>query len=551
MLGVGGSNPFVRTNTNSQLRLGFCIVRIEFLRTLAGFAGQEAQGSTKPNRQRSAILVEMRDELPESGIDKKHGLMKAIDRLRVKLKDPRYRYELLICGLFSSLTQVVVFYYHRLAEGQRLSLHLAGLTVRPGMAGWLLLLCLMAIIQSLLYRQLKTPSGNTLLCISTINLAVSTFLVLSMRPTGSQDIYWHATIVKGWVAYGRNPYLNTPSQLAFIDWSRQVIGWRWLSMTYGPLWIFLISPFVFAATSLTSLLVWLRLTFGLLMILAITRIQPHAALARDNSRNKYRLALFLASPVLLQYCIIDLHGDCLIMLAIYVAYLAHTRQRYKLSIATLTAAGFIKYVPWLLLVIPITAWCQKIWIDDHRRIHARLAQPLLFSATLLVLGLGLYLPFGLNHRIFEALFNEGSQRLSNTSIALPSYLLIYSLGIRVLTLRIIGVLVSAIGLSYATWRGKSELAFAFGFWPLLLVATPWLAPWYFIWTLPIIYLLVKPFWSTVISVLIVVGLLPLPFLLSSLILIALIVIWLVFRTIRQAFGLQRLHLGAIHHWFPE
>ncbi len=314
------------------------------------------------------------------------------------------------------------------------------------------------------------------------------FLLLSiiLGPLTSQDLYWNLLLGAGFSDFGFNPYYTTPEMITGHPWLAFIPEWQKLSMTHGPLWVLLVSAVTFVTTTLTSAVIVTKTILSFFMLIgffAFDRILKE--LSFPESKKLFFLIVLLWNPLLYLSGIIDGHNDALLFAAHTVALLLVLRKKYSLSIGVLLLAGFVKYVSFLLLPIPIILAFRHDWKQG-----VRLA---LVSMILLLTGILLfYAPFGgFAIDMLTGITDEFDNRGAILVTGFPGAILASAFSLSGATLRMIGIgMMVALG-GFFAWQKKPIAAFSWPIVLLFLVGTPWMMTWYLLWILPALVLVLS------------------------------------------------------------
>ena len=267
--------------------------------------------------------------------------------------------------------------------------------------------------------------------------------------------------------HGGNPYVDTPSEFA-TDPAYEYAGaaWRETTSVYGPAFTLLSEPVALVSGSSAAAAAWIFKTLAALGVLACVLLA--ARLARDRP---YAAALVGWNPLFAVHFAGGGHNDALMAALTLGALALAAGGRRGLAGAAWALAVLVKWIPLVFLALR----AAEARTSRRRVSHAGFA-----AAGAAIVGLATW-RYGIDWlRAFGPLArNAGGQ----TSYALPHRL--QQLGVpHPLTLAL-AVAVLGAGLAVLlrqALRGRVRLGLAAC---LLLATTPWLAPWYLIWALPL------------------------------------------------------------------
>lgn len=330
-------------------------------------------------------------------------------------------------------------------------------------------------------------------------------IAIVTHPTKSQDIYWNMLLAKGSVVHHLNPYLTTPDMLRGDPWFAPYLTWTHLPMMYGPLWTYLITGAVTLGQSLAASVFLVKLAALASLLLSGYALWRIMALHRMSDGAKNIVMLLLAwNPAVLQLLLMDVHNDFLIIPSILLSYFFFKQEKYAASALMLLLGGFVKYVPFFLLPIPLfyllfrtnMPWLKKC---------AQFGGVLLGAAGLAAL---LYAPFG---GITASIAAAGDAILPGTTDAslFPTMAIATTLGLELPAVRTTGLVIGIFVMLWFLLRSKPLLAYTLPLLAILIFGTPWVLPWYFLWILPLLMLFLPSFAIILLSVFLM--LIPSPF----------------------------------------
>ncbi|MFA5995505.1 MAG: glycosyltransferase [Patescibacteria group bacterium] len=311
-------------------------------------------------------------------------------------------------------------------------------------------------------------------------------MAVLMQPIGSQDIYWNLLYGKLWSQYQVNPYQVPLSYFSFDSWSYTVKAWRDLTMTHGPIWVYLLGLATVGVAKLSGALLLIKLLQSAALIGAVIMFWKLTGLITEqlNKRAKW-LALFALNPWLIQMVIIDVHNDVFIMLGIIVSYYLLLRKKYSGSILVLLLAGLVKYVSWFLMPIPLYYWLKTKTNMSGKMIS--LITILVGCAVIVMLA---YYPFGNVLSSLTGISNEVTERGNEPYFTIGAYWLTELFHVTISQIRLLGLVVALLVMWLCLKFKKDWLAYTMPYVAILLLSTTWFQPWYGLWLLPlfIIYL---------------------------------------------------------------
>lgn len=267
--------------------------------------------------------------------------------------------------------------------------------------------------------------------------------------------------------HGGNPYVDTPSEFPNDPaYAYAGAAWRETTSVYGPAFTLLSEPVALVSGSSAAAAAWIY------KLLAALGVVGCVLLAARRARDKpYAAALVGWNPLFAVHFAGGGHNDALMAALALGALALAAGGRRGLAGAAWAFAVLVKWVPVVFLALR----AGEARASGRRVSHAGFA-----VAALAVVGLATW-RYGLDWlRAFGPLARNAE---GQTSYALPHRL--EQLGLpHGLTLALaVAVLVAGLAwLGRDALRGRARLGLAAC---LLLATTPWLAPWYTIWALPL------------------------------------------------------------------
>jgi hypothetical protein len=296
---------------------------------------------------------------------------------------------------------------------------------------------------------------------------VAVALAIQLAPLGaplllSTDAWTYWAYARIAAIHGGDPYAESPQDYpddAAFRWAGA--DWRDSGSVYGP--AFTIASEAVAPLENEDAAAW---AFKVAAAAALVACVLLAA-----ARGAFAAAFVGWNPVLALHFAGGGHNDAWMAALVLAALALAASSRRQLAGAAWAAAVLVKWVP--LLFLPLRALEAR---RSGRKVgHAGFA---LTAAAVLALAT---LQFGLSW--LDAFGPLAGNAGGGTGYALPSRL--EDLGLPR------AVAVAALGLAFAAayawllreaWRGRARLGLAAG---LALLATPYLAPWYLVWAVPL------------------------------------------------------------------
>ncbi len=319
-----------------------------------------------------------------------------------------------------------------------------------------------------------------LIAIASGFFALALVIALVTEPTRSQDVYWNLYLVRGWTEYQMNPYITTPDMLPVDQFAGPVMEWKNLSMTHGPLWVWIVSLVTQFAQTITAGLVGIKLFNIAALSVAIGFIGKTLTLRGWNDGERaVAVILLLLNPLLIQMAVVDAHNDAWVMLSIAVSVYFFQRKQFAASSVALIAGALVKYVTVFVFPVPVVALLASTLTLRKKM------QQLVWIVVGGCLLLTVYIPFGLPWLLTSGLNNELTDRGSYNSSLLPTFVLHRLFGWDIAELRLFGISLALVVLSVLLIRRQFSQAL---FWPtliLLSVGNPWFQSWYLLWLVPL------------------------------------------------------------------
>lgn len=358
---------------------------------------------------------------------------------------------------------------------------------RQTTANWAIICLLVYGLFWYLMAKMKSAPWRLILLSGIFIFLVNAGVAVATAPTTSQDLYWNLALTRGWHNEGLNPYTTTPTELIQDEWTKPIIQWRGLSMTHGPAWVLFLFLFVSLNFSMVATMTLIKIFFALTCLLIGWIWWKVMGLHGWTLEKKTKFILLGAfSPFIIQALIVDTHNDILIILGILSSYYFLIKKQFWLSIFTLLLSGFIKYVPWLLIIVPL--WelikIQRNWFLKFKTVA-------LVGLVFLILTTLFYLPFGLPWHNSSGLSQELVDKKLSPYQLFTTYIWFYLPFVNNLIIRIAGLIIAVGVLIFYLFKNKFSKAYSLPYLAMLIFATPWFMPWYGLWSYPITALLVS------------------------------------------------------------
>ena len=267
--------------------------------------------------------------------------------------------------------------------------------------------------------------------------------------------------------HDRDPYVDAPRDLP-ADPAFEYVGadWRDETSVYGPAFTLASEPLALAAGSSADAAAWIY------KVLAAGAILAAAALAAALSPRRVFAAAFVAwNPLLAVHFAGGGHNDAWMIAPVLGALALGAAGRRQLAGVAWALAIFVKWVP--LLLLPLRAL-------EARATGRRVGHLGLAAGVAAIAGLAT-LRYGVDWlRALGPLARNANQE---TTFAIPHRL--SQLGLpREAAFALAGIAFAAayVWLAREALRGRARLGLAAG---LLLLAVPYLAPWYTAWAVPL------------------------------------------------------------------
>ena len=281
----------------------------------------------------------------------------------------------------------------------------------------------------------------------------------------STDVYTYWDYGRIAAVHGGNPYEDPPREFPLDPaYERMGADWRGTTSVYGPGFTLASEAHALAVDDSPDAAAYAYKALAAAAMLALAVLA--GLLAGPFA------AVFVGwNPLLALHFGGGGHNDAWMMALVLAALVLRARGRPQLAGVAWVAAISVKFVP--LLLLPLRAL-------EASRERVRVGH-VGFAVAAVALGALATWRYGLS---WLDAFGPAVDNLQGQSR--------YSVPARLADLGVpedvaAGVLATAFAAAYAwllveAWRGRARLALATG---LLLVATPWLLPWYAVWTVPL------------------------------------------------------------------
>jgi hypothetical protein len=345
-----------------------------------------------------------------------------------------------------------------------------------------------------LKKSLKTLPKGLVIFILVITFSAISIIAVQTLPYRSQDIYHDLVIVKGGYDYGLNPYLTTPNDLGTESWTKYLVNWKNLQMTYGPIWVFILTAVLNISTSLIQILIMIKILFLIVLIACgylLNKIMNLLGIIKE--KKIWLMGIFLFNPLVIQYFLIDLHIDIFICLSILLSYYFFLKKNYIASIFSLLGGGLIKYISLILIPIPL----MKIILGEKRN---KIKILLIIGTVSCIIFFAAYLPFGLTPKLFQGIENELTQRASAYESSFGSLILL-QLTRNITAVKMIGLVLAVVS-TFFYIKSNSPLRYILPFIIIFCIGAPWFMPHYLLWIIPLSFIFF-PWWIIAICTIII------------------------------------------------
>jgi Glycosyltransferase family 87 len=283
----------------------------------------------------------------------------------------------------------------------------------------------------------------------------------------STDVYTYWDYGRIAVVHGGNPYEDEPSDYpADPAFSRMGAQWRDTTTVYGP-------GFTLAAEGHAAIVgdspraaAWLYKALAAVAMVALAVLA-----ARMSSRPAFAAAFVGWNPLLALHFAGGGHNDAWMMALVLAALALAAAGRRHLAGAAWAASIALKWLP--LVFLPLRALEARAERRRLGHLGFAVAAAILVTVATMRYGTAWIGAFG---PLADNLRDQAHYSIPNrlAQLGLPE-----AVAATALAALFAGVYA---WLLYEAWRGRARLALCAG---LLLLATPWLVPWYAVWAVPL------------------------------------------------------------------
>jgi hypothetical protein len=283
----------------------------------------------------------------------------------------------------------------------------------------------------------------------------------------STDVYTYWDYARISTVHDGNPYLDEPREFPG-DPAFPLMGSHWHDTTsvYGPGFTLASEAHAAVVGESPGAAAWLYKTLGAIAMLVLTVLA-----ARLGARPAFAAAFVGWNPLLALHFAGGGHNDAWMMALLLAALaLAAAGRRHWAGVAW-AASIAVKWLP--IVFLPLRAL-------EARATRRRLGH-LGFAVAATVIATAAFVRYG---TAWLGAFGPLADNLRDQArYSIPNRLA--QLGVpESAAATLVAVLFAAayVWLLYQAWRGRARLALCAG---LLLLATPWLVPWYAVWAVPL------------------------------------------------------------------
>jgi hypothetical protein len=283
----------------------------------------------------------------------------------------------------------------------------------------------------------------------------------------STDLYTYWAYGREAAVHGANPYAVPPSRFP-ADPAYPLMGadWRDTTTVYGPGFTLASEGHALAAGGSAPVAAWAYRALAVAAMLAVVGLA--ARLAR---RRAFAAAFVGWNPLLAVHLAGGGHNDAWMMALVLAALAAAASGRRQLAGAAWAAAIAVKWVPLVFLALRAV----------EARAAGRPARHLGFAATAAALAALAFWRYGVDWLKAVVPLTRNLEKQAVYSV--PHRISGLGISEHAASLALAGLFaVAYLWLLREAWRGRARLGLAAG---LVLVATPWLVPWYAVWAVPL------------------------------------------------------------------
>jgi hypothetical protein len=298
-------------------------------------------------------------------------------------------------------------------------------------------------------------------------------------PLLSDDGIYYLTQARLVLYYGANPYLPSARQFLVGDsWQLMLGPLQTLSLTYGPIWLYLsLPPVIFAGSSLPVAVLGIKFV-NLLLVLLCGGVLWQLLADRTLEQRRLGLLALLWNPLIWAEVLWSSHNDVAMMIWILLALLAFQRNHSVLSMSLLLCGVATKYVPLIGAPLLLAAILRRRQHRDYARLLAAMA---LAGSGVLALC---YVPVAWGHgiSIFAGLVAH-AEKINPSFGALIQVAMSPLIGTALVQLITPSLLLALTTFcAWRVWRGASLVdMLLILFLGYVLILSNWLVPWYGIW----------------------------------------------------------------------
>lgn len=312
-------------------------------------------------------------------------------------------------------------------------------------------------------------------------------LLLPTYPINANDLFRYYLQGKVTALYGENPFTLPLDRLTAEPYLYLAGEWVYTTTPYGPAWeLPAAAVVVLTGGGLLSGLLGFKL-LGLLAHLGVGWLLGALTAERSAGERAALRAAWLWNPSLLFLFVMDAHNDALMLFWLLLGLWLVRRDRPLPGLWIMALGPLTK-----LIALPVWGLFVLEWLRARPSWRARLVGGATVAAGAALLTVGLFAPFGGGWALFGRLLAE-SRDDGGFSLLTLIILLGRQLGNRfgdaawVLNAAQLLLVLSALGLAWAVWRGQSAVrSSAVLLWLYLLTAFKyriWYSAWVYPWAL--------------------------------------------------------------------